>query len=129
MGKRGEIFSSRLQRDRRTYFFNVHENFTKSYSLSIVESKNSPDNSSFQRQSILVFQEDLDDFLREMQKAIDVIRIEKSKNDRNDYSHKSGREIVIKAVNKKEVNPKKRELPKKPVQKKKMVMMRKRKSE
>ncbi len=105
MGKRGEIFSSKLVKDRRSYFFNVHENFGNSISLSIVESKNTTDENVFHRQSILIFQEDLDDFLREMQKAVNVIRQEKSKpvSEGDDMRSSSGfgREFRVDEINKK----------------------------
>ena len=77
MAKRGEIFSTSCKREKRTYFFNVHENFNKSLSLSIVESQNSKDG-SFNRQSILVYNEDLDDFLKELSKSVDFLRMAKA---------------------------------------------------
>ncbi|HAL18946.1 MAG TPA: hypothetical protein DCO86_04935 [Spirochaetaceae bacterium] len=105
MGRRGEIFSSKLVRDRRTYFFNVHENFGNALSLSIVESKNTVEENVFQRQSVLVFQEDLDDFLKEMQKAIDVLKQEKMNLGVDDEKSRSisdhGREVRIDEINKK----------------------------
>ena len=105
MGRRGEIFSSKLVRDRRTYFFNVHENFGNALSLSIVESKNTTEENVFQRQSVLVFQEDLDDFLKEMQKAIDVLKQEKMNlgidDERSRSLSDSGREVRIDEINKK----------------------------
>ena len=73
MPKRGEIFSTNLKTKKRTYFFNVHENFNKSLSLSIVESENN-DQGSYNRQSILVYDESLDEFLVEFQKSIDFLR-------------------------------------------------------
>ena len=39
MGQRGEMFSSRLVRKDRTYFFNVKENMYGDLYLNIVESK------------------------------------------------------------------------------------------
>ena len=88
MGKRGEIFSSRLQKERRTYFFNVHESFRQALSLSIVESKTTDTEGIYTRQSVLVFEEDLDDFLRELQKSIDVIRkVQLKKNNKQEHTN------------------------------------------
>ena len=41
MGTRGEVFSSKANTAKRTYFFNVKENRTGDLFLSIVESKKS----------------------------------------------------------------------------------------
>ena len=79
MGKRGEIFSTFCRTEKRTYFFNVHENINNTHSISLVESKNDPYGSGYSRQSILIFSEDLDAFLQEMQKAVDFLRLEERK--------------------------------------------------
>lgn len=79
MGKRGELFTSRLQKDKRTYFFNVHETTRGDLSLNIVESKTTDTEGKFARQSILIFEEDLDEFLEKMQGSIDAIRQEQIK--------------------------------------------------
>ena len=39
MGQRGELFSSRANREKRTYFFNVKENRSGDLFLNIVESR------------------------------------------------------------------------------------------
>ena len=51
MAIRGEIFSSQVQTEKRTYFFNVKENRTGSHFLNLVESTKKPDG-SFERHSI-----------------------------------------------------------------------------
>ena len=79
MGKRGELYTTRLSREKRTYFFNVHETLRGDLSLSLVESKTTDTEGKFIRQSVLVFEEDIDDFLYEFQKAVDVIRQEQKK--------------------------------------------------
>jgi hypothetical protein len=73
MGLRGEIFSSRAVSGRRTYFFNVKENRNGDLFLNIVESKKNSEN-DFERHSIIVFREDLDNFLSSFQKAVDFVR-------------------------------------------------------
>jgi len=74
MGQRGEVFSSKLVRADRTYFFNVKENMYGDLYLNIVESKPS-DNGRFLRQSVLVYQEDIGEFIKEMQKSLDYLKM------------------------------------------------------
>jgi len=69
MGIRGEVFSSRSSTEKRTYFFNVKENRNGDLFLNIVESKKHGD-ADFERRSVIVFAEDLDDFVQEFQKAV-----------------------------------------------------------
>ena len=76
MGERGEVFSSRLViRDDRTYFFNVKKNYMGDLYLNIVESRETDTPGKFMRQSIIVYQEDLGAFVREMQKSLDYIQM------------------------------------------------------
>jgi len=73
MGLRGEIFSSRSIAGKRTYFFNVKENRNGDLFLNIVESKKNGEN-DFERHSLIVFKEDLENFLSSFQKAIDFVK-------------------------------------------------------
>ena len=75
MGERGEVFSSRLSKDDRTYFFNVKENVYGDLYLNMVESRPTDTEGRFLRQSIIVYQEDIGDFVKELQKSLDYIRI------------------------------------------------------
>lgn len=72
MGLRGEIFSSRAASGRRTYFFNVKENRHGDVFLNIVESKKNSE-TDFERHSLIVFNEDLDNFLQGLKEATDFI--------------------------------------------------------
>ncbi len=74
MGQRGEVYSSRLVKNDRTYFFNVKENIYGDMFLNMVESKGTPESEKFIRQSIIVYQEDLGEFLKELQKSLDFIK-------------------------------------------------------
>jgi len=75
MGTRGEIFSSKANTPKRTYFFNVKENRTGDIYLNIVESKKAGEESSrFERQSLIVFKEDLEPFLDAFDQAVRFIR-------------------------------------------------------
>lgn len=73
MGLRGEVFSSRAITERRTYFFNVKENRHGDLFLNIVESKKNSE-TDFERHSLIVFNEDLDNFLQGLKKATDFVK-------------------------------------------------------
>ncbi|MDY0371202.1 MAG: DUF3276 family protein [Sphaerochaetaceae bacterium] len=75
MGVRGEVFSTKLLTKDRTYFFNVKENVYGDLFLNIVESKGTEGGEGkFIRQSILIYQEDLGEFIKEFQKTLDFIK-------------------------------------------------------
>jgi hypothetical protein len=75
MGIRGEVYSTKLQLPNRTYFFNVKENRMGDLYLNIVESKEK-DAGGFERQSVIVFADDLQGFLAEFDKALHVLEKE-----------------------------------------------------
>ena len=77
MGLRGEVFSTRTTAGKRTYFFNVKENRHGDIFLNLVETKKKGE-SEFERHSILVFQEDLENFLAGFHQAVEFIREKKS---------------------------------------------------
>jgi hypothetical protein len=75
MGTRGEVFSSKANTAKRTYFFNVKENRTGDVFLNIVESKKTGEEGNhFERRSLIVFKEDLEEFLEAFEKAVRFIR-------------------------------------------------------
>jgi hypothetical protein len=75
MGIRGEIFSTRSnsKSERRTYFFNVKENRNNDVFLNVVESKKHGE-ADFERHQIVVFQEDLQEFLQALGKAVEAMK-------------------------------------------------------
>jgi hypothetical protein len=73
MGLRGEVFSSRAVTGKRTYFFNVKENRHGDLFLNIVESKKHTED-SFERHSLIVFQEDLENFLDGFKRAVNFLK-------------------------------------------------------
>jgi len=73
MGTRGEVFSSKANTAKRTYFFNVKENRTGDLFLNIVESKKNGED-QFERRQLIVFREDLDAFLEGVEAAVRFIR-------------------------------------------------------
>ena len=72
MGLRGEVFSSKVVCEGRTYFFNIKETRTGDLFLAIVESKPA-EGESFDRRSIVVFRENLQEFMQSFTKAIAVM--------------------------------------------------------
>ena len=75
MGERGEVYSTKLIKNDRTYFFNVKENVYGDLYLNIVESRPTDVEGRFLRQSVIVYQEDLGEFVREFQITLDFIKL------------------------------------------------------
>ncbi|MDR1094833.1 MAG: PUR family DNA/RNA-binding protein [Spirochaetaceae bacterium] len=72
MAIRGEVFSTKVLLAKRTYFFNVKENRLGDLYLNIVESKKD-DEGQFERQSLIVFDEDKAAFLKGLDDALRVL--------------------------------------------------------
>jgi hypothetical protein len=72
MGIRGELFSTKVQLANRTYFFNVKENRMGDLYLNIVESKNK-ETGGFERQSVILFADDLGEFLAGFDESLRVL--------------------------------------------------------
>jgi hypothetical protein len=72
MGIRGEVFSTKVILQNRTYFFNVKENRLGDLYLNIVESKNR-DTGGFDRQSVILFADDLTEFLQGFDESLKVL--------------------------------------------------------
>ena len=75
MGIRGELFSTKVSLQNRTYFFNVKENRLGDLYLNIVESKNR-DEGGFERQSVILFADDLQEFLQGFEESLKVLEKE-----------------------------------------------------
>jgi len=75
MGLRGELFSTRVILPNRTYFFNVKENRMGDLYLNIVESKNR-DDGGFDRQSVILFADDLQEFLKGFDESLRIMEKE-----------------------------------------------------
>ena len=72
MGARGELFTTQIYLDNRSYFFNVKENRTGDVFLQIVESKNR-DGVEADRHQIAIFSEDMQKFLQGFEKSLDFV--------------------------------------------------------
>ena len=80
MGIRGELYSTTVSLQNRTYFFNVKENRLGDLYLNIVESKNK-DTGGFDRQSVVLFADDLQSFLKGFDESLKVM--EKAVREKN----------------------------------------------
>lgn len=72
MGLRGELFTTEISLDNRTYFFNVKENRTGDVFLQVVESK-SVEGTGFDRHAIVVFEDDMQKFLQGLETTLKFI--------------------------------------------------------
>jgi hypothetical protein len=72
MGIRGELFTTQIMLDNRSYFFNVKENRTGDIFLQVVESKKG-DGTDFSRHQIAVFADDMQKFLKGMEDSLQFI--------------------------------------------------------
>ena len=72
MGIRGELFTTQIPVENRTYFFNVKENRLGDIFLQIVESKNT-DGAGFDRHAIVVFQDEMQTFLQGLNESLEFI--------------------------------------------------------
>ena len=79
MGVRGELFTTQVVLDNRSYFFNVKENRTGDVFLQVVESKNK-DGDNFDRHAIVVFAEDMQKFFKGLDESLNFI--DKDQKDR-----------------------------------------------
>ncbi len=85
MGIRGELFSTRVTCNGRTYFFNVKENRIGDMFLTVVESKPT-ENEGFERRSVVVFREDLSEFVKAFQGALSFMEKPDAPKKTLDYS-------------------------------------------
>lgn len=72
MGVRGELFTTDVSVENRTYFFNVKENRTGDVFLQVVESKNT-EGAGFDRHAIVVFEDDMQKFLQGLESTLKFI--------------------------------------------------------
>ena len=79
MGARGELFTTEVYLDNRSYFFNVKENRTGDVFLQIVEGK-SRDGADGERHQIAIFADDMQKFLQGMDRSLNFV--EKDRKER-----------------------------------------------
>ena len=109
MGIRGELFTTQIPVENRTYFFNVKENRLGDVFLQIVESKNT-DGAGFDRHAIVVFQDEMQTFLQGLNESLEFIekkRKEQLKAKREKKQRTISSETAdIKIINKRSPNTK-----------------------
>lgn len=76
MGIRGELYTTQIVLDKRSYFFNVKENRTGDVFLQIVESKKN-DGVDFDRHQVAIFAEDMQKFLKGLESSLAFIEKDK----------------------------------------------------
>lgn len=72
MGVRGELYTTQVVLDNRTYFFNVKENRTGDVFLQVVESK-SKNGEDFDRHAIVIFAEEMQKFCKGFENSLSFI--------------------------------------------------------
>ncbi|MBD5443484.1 MAG: DUF3276 family protein [Treponema sp.] len=72
MGARGELFTTEVYLDNRSYFFNVKENRNGDVFLQVVESKNR-DGGEGDRHQIAIFADDMKQFLNGLDTSLSFI--------------------------------------------------------
>jgi hypothetical protein len=73
MGLRGEIYSTKVVGDRRVFFLNVKEDRNGNYFLNVVETKKE-DEVNTSRHQIIIYEEEIDEFIAEFQKASKLVQ-------------------------------------------------------
>jgi hypothetical protein len=72
MSVRGELFTTKVILDNRSYFFNVKENRMGDVFLQVVESK-STNGEDFNRRAIVVFADDMKQFFKGLDDSLSFI--------------------------------------------------------
>lgn len=103
MGARGELFTTEVYLDNRSYFFNVKENRTGDVFLQIVESK-SRDGADGERHQIAIFADDMQKFLQGMDRSLNFV--EKDRKERAKIKAAKKAEKAKKIYKMKETNKK-----------------------
>lgn len=93
MGARGELFTTQIVLENRSYFFNVKENRTGDVFLQIVESKNK-NGESFDRHQIAVFAEDMQKYLQGFENALAFIHKHEKEKQKLDAQKKQAKKAV-----------------------------------
>ena len=104
MGVRGELYTTQVVLDNRTYFFNVKENRTGDVFLQVVESK-SKNGEDFDRHAIVIFAEEMQKVCKGFENSLAFIeknqkeqkkRAAEKKAAKNSKTSDSGRKIMKK---------------------------------
>ena len=100
MGARGELFTTQIFLDNRSYLFNVKENRTGDVFLQIVESKNR-DGVEADRHQIAIFAEDMQKFLQGFEKSLDFVEKDRKQRQKAAREKKAEKEAKYGSSSKK----------------------------
>ncbi len=103
MGARGELYTTQIVLDNRTYFFNVKENRSGDVFLQIVESKNK-NGESFDRHQIAVFSDDMQNFCKGFETALSFIEKKRKERAKAQAEKKATKKAIYKVGGKKADN-------------------------
>ena len=96
MGARGELFTTQVILDNRSYFFNVKENRTGDIFLQIVESKNK-NGEAFDRHQIAIFAEDMQKYLKGFEAALSFIEKQQKEKSKLAMQKKTAKKVVYRS--------------------------------
>ena len=91
MGIRGELYTTQVNLENRSYFFNVKENRNGDVFLQIVESKIK--DGVDDRRAIVVFAEDMQRFLKGMTESLDFIEKDSKEKSKAKAAKKAEKEV------------------------------------
>ncbi len=91
MAIRGELYTTQIVLDNRSYFFNVKENRSGDVFLQIVESKKG-EGVDFDRHQVAIFAEDMQKFLQGMEKSLDFVEKDRKQRQKAAREKKAAKE-------------------------------------
>ena len=97
MGARGELYTTEVYLDNRSYFFNVKENRTGDVFLQIVESK-SRDGSDGERHQIAIFADDMQKVLQGLDRSLNFIEKDRKERAKAKAAKKAAKEAKAKKI-------------------------------
>lgn len=97
MGARGELYTTEVYLDNRSYFFNVKENRTGDVFLQIVESK-SRDGSDGERHQIAIFADDMQKVLQGLDRSLNFIEKDRKERAKAKAAKKAAKEAKTKKI-------------------------------
>ncbi len=96
MGIRGELYTTQVQVNNRSYFFNVKENRNGDVFLQVVESKIS--DGADDRRAIVIFEDNMKDFLGGLDESLKFIEKNRKEQAKERAERRSAKEAKYKAL-------------------------------
>lgn len=93
MGARGELYTTQVTLDNRSYFFNVKENRNGDIFLQVVESK-SRNGEDFDRHAIVIFADDMQRFFRGLDSSVSFIEKERKERSKAAAERKMAKAVA-----------------------------------